>query len=114
MNKVIINKGYQNILKDYSNTESYEMCAMLIGNGEQVNHIYFTDNIEKSPVHFTIPNEQLINGYKKAAQMNMDVIGIFHSHPTLKVPRTLKRREMFQTFHTQVKEARMAHLEDCL
>ena len=84
MNKVIINKGYQNVLTEYSNSESYEMCAMLIGNGEQVNHIYFTDNIEKSPVHFTIPNEQLINGYKKAAQMNMDVIGIFHSHPNNK------------------------------
>lgn len=81
MNKVIINKEYQTILKNYSNTESYEMCAMLIGKGEQVNHIYFTDNIEKSPVHFTISNEQLINGYKKADQMNMDVIGIFHSHP---------------------------------
>jgi len=84
MTEVIINKGYQNVLTEYSNSESYEMCALLIGKGTQVNHIYFTDNIEKSPVHFTISNEQLINGYKKAAEMNMDIIGIFHSHPNNK------------------------------
>ena len=84
MNKVNINKSYQNVLKYYSGEQSYEMCALLIGKGTQVNHIYFTENIEKSPVHFTISNEQLMNGYKQAVKMDMEVIGIFHSHPNNK------------------------------
>ena len=81
MNEVNINLGYQNILKRYSETQPYEMCAMLIGKGTQVNHIYFTENIEKSPVHFTISDEHLMDGYKQSVKMNMEIIGIFHSHP---------------------------------
>ena len=42
---------------------------------------FLTENIEKSPLNFTISNKQLIEGYKIAEEKNMEVIGIFHSHP---------------------------------
>ena len=40
-----------------------------------------TDNIEESPVNFTISNEQLIEAYKIAEDQNVEIVGIFHSHP---------------------------------
>ena len=39
------------------------------------------ENIEKSPVNFTISNDELIDAYKIAEEKKIDVIGIFHSHP---------------------------------
>jgi len=42
---------------------------------------FLTENIEKSPVNFTISNQQLIEGYRIAEEKRMDVVGIFHSHP---------------------------------
>ena len=96
-NEVIINKVYQNILEHYSNKESYEMCALLIGKGTQVNHIYFTKNTDKSPVHFTISSEQLLNGYKYANYLDMDVIGIFHSHPNNKAWPSITDEKFMKT-----------------
>jgi len=40
-----------------------------------------TENTEKSPINFTISNEELLAGYKEAERKGLDVIGIFHSHP---------------------------------
>ena len=46
-----------------------------------VKEIFLTENIDKSPVNFTISNEQLIKCYKTAEEKKMEVVGIFHSHP---------------------------------
>lgn len=43
--------------------------------------MFLTENIEKSPVNFTISNEQLIEAYKTAEERNVEIVGIFHSHP---------------------------------
>jgi proteasome lid subunit RPN8/RPN11 len=63
-----------------------ESCALLFGKKAKdkliIEEVFFAENIEKSPVNFTISNEQLIHGYKEAEEKKLDVIGIFHSHPT--------------------------------
>ena len=63
-----------------------ESCALLFGKTENdklvVKELFLTDNAEKSPVNFTISNEQLIAGYHKAEEKNLEVVGIFHSHPS--------------------------------
>ena len=46
-----------------------------------VKDLFLTENTEKSPVNFTISNEQLIQGYQEAEEKKLEVIGIFHSHP---------------------------------
>lgn len=62
-----------------------ESCAILFGQKEKerflVKDVFLAKNIEESPVNFTISNEQLIEGYQEAEKRNLDVIGIFHSHP---------------------------------
>jgi len=69
-------------LSEYSeNQKPNESCAILFGKRNQVSDMFLTENIEKSPVNFTISNEQLIEAYKIAEVRNMEIVGIFHSHP---------------------------------
>lgn len=62
-----------------------ESCALLFGDRENdsliVRDVFLTKNIDNSPINFTISNQDLILGYKKAEEKKMEVIGIFHSHP---------------------------------
>ena len=82
MQKIILKQSDKKILSQYSeNQKPKESCALLFGKDNQVLDIFLTENIDESPVNFTISNEQLIEGYNIAEQKKMDVIGIFHSHP---------------------------------
>ena len=70
------------VLSQYSeNQKPNEACAILFGKNNQVLDIFLAENIDESPINFTISNEQLLEGYKIAEDKKMDVIGIFHSHP---------------------------------
>lgn len=62
-----------------------ESCAILFGRTDNnrviVKEVFLTKNIENSPINFTISNEELIRAYGEAEKKNLDVSGIFHSHP---------------------------------
>lgn len=68
-----------------NNSNPNESCALLFGSLKKneviVNEIFFTKNIEESPINFRISNEELLEGYKIAEQKKLEVVGIFHSHP---------------------------------
>ncbi|MCH9657862.1 M67 family metallopeptidase [archaeon] len=82
MQKIILSQSNKKILSEYSeNQKPNESCAILFGKRNQVSDMFLTENIEKSPVNFTISNEQLIEAYKIAEVKNMEIVGIFHSHP---------------------------------
>lgn len=82
MHKIILKQSDKKILAQYSeNQKPNEACAILFGKGDEVLDIFLTDNIEESPVNFTISNEQLIEAYKIAEDQNVEIVGIFHSHP---------------------------------
>ena len=82
MKKIILKQSDKKILSQYSeNQKPNEACAILFGKNNEVLDIFLTENIDDSPVNFTISNKQLIEGYKIAEDKKMDVIGIFHSHP---------------------------------
>lgn len=82
MQKIKIRQSDKKILSEYSeNHKPNESCAILFGKKDQVSDLFLTENIEQSPINFTISNDQLIEGYKIAEERGLDVIGIFHSHP---------------------------------
>jgi proteasome lid subunit RPN8/RPN11 len=82
LQEIILSQTDKKILSEYSeNQKPNESCAILFGKNNQVSDLFLTENIEESPVNFTISNKQLIEGYKIAEEKKMDVIGIFHSHP---------------------------------
>ena len=84
--KLIITESQKKILANYADNERpNESCAVLFGatNDKQtiVKEIFLTQNIEESPVNFTISNDELLKVYKAAEDKKMQVVGIFHSHP---------------------------------
>ena len=82
MQKIILKQSEKKILSQYSENEKpNESCAILFGKNNQILDIFLAENIDKSPVNFTISNKQLIEAYKIAEDKKMDVVGIFHSHP---------------------------------
>jgi len=82
LQKIILKQSDKKILAQYSeNQKPNEACAILFGKEDKVLDIFLTDNIEESPVNFTISNEQLIEAYKIAEDQNVEIVGIFHSHP---------------------------------
>ena len=86
MQKIIITESQKRTLVNHADKEKpNESCAVLFGSVNDkvttVREIFLAENIEESPVNFTISNEQLIKIYKTAEEKKMDVVGIFHSHP---------------------------------
>ena len=82
LQKIKLSQSHKKILTEHAEKDiPNESCAILFGKGDSVSDIFLTKNIEESPVNFTISNEQLIEGYKIAEDRQVDVIGIFHSHP---------------------------------
>ncbi len=62
-----------------------ESCAMLLGkrvdNNWNVKEVFLTQNIDDSQTNFTISPEELLKGYQIAEKNQLEVVGIFHSHP---------------------------------
>ena len=62
-----------------------ESCAMLfgkkIGDNWNVKEVFLTRNIDDSQTNFTISPEELLKGYQIAEKNQLEVVGIFHSHP---------------------------------
>ena len=82
LQEIILSQSDKKILSEYSeNQKPNESCAILFGKKNQVSDLFLTENIEKSPISFTISNEQLIEAYKTAEERNVEIAGIFHSHP---------------------------------
>ena len=82
LQEIILSQSDKKILSEYSeNQKPNESCAILFGKGNQVSDMFLTENIEKSPMNFTISNEQLIEAYKTAEERKVEIVGIFHSHP---------------------------------
>ena len=84
--KILLTESQKTILSNHAQKHNpNESCAILFGSTEGdrqvVKEVFLTENTEKSSVNFTISNEQLLEGYQKAEEQKLDVIGIFHSHP---------------------------------
>ena len=65
--------------------EPNESCAILYGGKIEekniVKEIWLTENIDSSPTEFTLSAEQTWEMDQKRKELNLEIIGIFHSHP---------------------------------
>ncbi len=83
---IAITKAQKKLLLEHaSKCNPNESCAILFGSIENeksiVKDVFLTENIEESPVNFTISNEELLKAYQIAEKKNLEIVGIFHSHP---------------------------------
>jgi proteasome lid subunit RPN8/RPN11 len=59
-----------------------ESCAFLLGHNDKVKEILEVRNSDQSPLTFRIESKDLLHAYYLAESKGMQVIAIFHSHPT--------------------------------
>jgi [CysO sulfur-carrier protein]-S-L-cysteine hydrolase len=102
-----------------------ESCALLIGeiNTNNLDEIIVSDviavkNSDSSPVSFSIDPDDLIEGYQLSESRNLQVVGIFHSHPAEPFPSSIDKRYMkinpvvWLIYSTVTNEAR-AYIFEC-
>lgn len=86
MQIVLTESQKKTLTKESLDKKPNESCALLFGKNENekltITEIFPAENIDESPINFTISNEQLLEGYKIAEKKGLEVIGIFHSHPS--------------------------------
>jgi len=76
-----------------------ESCAMLfgkkVGDNWNVKEVFLTQNIDDSQTNFTISPEELLKGYQIAEKNQLEVVGIFHSHPnSVAIPSNTDKKFM--------------------
>jgi proteasome lid subunit RPN8/RPN11 len=84
-----------------NNSLPLESCALLLGQtkGENceetvVRDLIRVNNNDSSPVSFSIKADDLIKAYKFSESRNLEVVGIFHSHPAEPFPSPTDKRFM--------------------
>lgn len=98
--KIILTKKQKDALIEHAKKGMpAESCALLFGRDESgtctVLELFLAKNVEDSPVRFTISGEDLLRGYQEAERKNLEVVGIFHSHPNSDaVPSATDRKFM--------------------
>src|SRR5687767_58799 len=77
------------------NTLPNESCAILLGKRSNiksiVQYILPMNNSSHSSIEFTIDADDLYHAYNKARVMNLDIIAIFHSHPSQPIPSDMDK-----------------------
>jgi [CysO sulfur-carrier protein]-S-L-cysteine hydrolase len=71
-----------------------ESCAFLLGNNESVTEILPMQNADKSRFSFSIGPPEVLRAYDLAESKGLQVIGIFHSHPSNPAPSNIDRKFM--------------------
>ena len=84
--EIILNQKQIDTLIEHSmKSHPNESCAMLLGtyNDQQwnVKEVFLTNNMEQSETNFTISPEELLYGHKLAEEKQLELVGVFHSHP---------------------------------
>ena len=59
-----------------------EACGLLAGRGSSVESVLVVKNQAQSPVRFVMDPIEQLNAFEWIDSQGLDLIGIFHSHPT--------------------------------
>ena len=87
MDEILLNQKQVDILTQHSEKAGpSESCAMLLGTHSDqqcnVKEVFLTRNAHNdSETSFIIQPEELLEGYQLAGKKQLELVGIFHSHP---------------------------------
>lgn len=97
--KIILTRQHHNDLVSLAKKSlPNESCALLVGkiNGQKlyVEDLVVMKNFDASALTFSIDPQDLINTYQKVEEQGMQVVGIFHSHPSEPLPSKTDKKFM--------------------
>ena len=101
MDEILLNQKQVDALTQHSEKAGIsESCAMLLGtHGDQqwnVKEVFLTRNAHNdSETSFIISPEELLQGHQLAEKKQLELVGIFHSHPnTAALPSNMDKKYM--------------------
>jgi proteasome lid subunit RPN8/RPN11 len=71
-----------------------ESCAFLLGKNDKVTEILPMRNSDESQISFSIEPQEVLRAYDLAESKELQVVGIFHSHPAPPAPSSTDRKFM--------------------
>lgn len=87
---VLKNEHVKMMLEETHRAYPQEACGIILGQFESdaaiAQEVVFTKNIAESSVRFVVDAEELYRILVRAEDEGMDMVGIFHSHPTTAKP----------------------------
>jgi|TARA_B110001454_G_C12314143_1_gene264945 proteasome lid subunit RPN8/RPN11 len=87
MQEILLNQKQVDTLIQHSEKAGIsESCAMLLGTHDDqqwnVKEVFLTHNAHiDSEISFIITPEELLQGYQLAEKKQLELVGVFHSHP---------------------------------
>ena len=59
-----------------------ECCGLLMGQGNLITHLRRMKNALQSPIRYTMEPQALLHFFKEVRSLQLNHLGIYHSHPT--------------------------------
>lgn len=97
-NIILTSQQLQRLISLANDSLPKESCALLVGNKTRnkthVLDLILMRNSEISVTSFSMDPQELIDAYKNAQKLSMEIVGIFHSHPGGVQPSSTDRKFM--------------------
>jgi len=73
---------WQTMLNQVASEAPLEACGLLAGKQDSVETVLKIYNADKSPVRFRMDAQEQYNAFEWMDANDLDLVGIFHSHPS--------------------------------
>ncbi|MFN8380788.1 MAG: M67 family metallopeptidase [Anaerolineales bacterium] len=91
-------KQLQDMLTYVDSHAPLESCGLLAGRDSKVEKIFFVQNQAQSAVRYVMDPIEQLHAFEWIESNDMDLLGIFHSHPT--GPETLSPTDIAEAAYT--------------
>ena len=78
----LTNEQLQKMIAHVDNHAPLEACGLLAGRGSTVESVIVVQNQAQSPVRYVMDPIKQLHAFEWIESNGLDLIGIFHSHPT--------------------------------
>ena len=78
----LTNEQLQKMIAHVDNHAPLEACGLLAGQGSTVESVIVVQNQAQSPVRYVMDPIEQLHAFEWIESNGLDLIGIFHSHPT--------------------------------
>lgn len=83
MNRLLLSRAlYDSLLEEAQRSLPNECCGLLAGHGQRATHIFPATNALASPTAYDIAVPELIALFRRLRVEKLELVGIYHSHPT--------------------------------
>ncbi len=96
---ILHQKYYERMIKYAIECLPEEACGLIFGKNGEVHQIFFIENEYHSPVQFRMNPKQQLEALIWGEENNMDIMGIFHSHP--KGPSHPSETDLMQFYYPE-------------